>query len=87
MLAPLLTVVERAVLRALVPSGRRSAEALRLTTPYGVLALLQLLRELEWWGYVAAVGARPVAATLTEYALTPTGAAALAAAPPRRRFP
>ena len=75
----MLTEVERTVLRALRPSGGRSAEALRLTTPYGVPALLQLLEGLERRGYVEVVGSRAEVAAKTEYGLTETG---LAEVPP-----
>ena len=73
------TAVERTVLRALAPADGRSAEALRLTTPYGVPALLQLLAGLERGGYVAVVGPPADVAAETADVLTDAG---LAAVPP-----
>lgn len=84
----MITAVERTVLRALTPAGGRSAEALRLTTPYGVPALVQLLAGLERGGYVSIVGSPEAIAAKLAYVLTGAGAAAVPPSalesPPRR---
>ena len=82
----MLTTVELTVLRALAP-GAQTAEALRLTTPYGVAALAELLEGLARAGYVEAVGPRAAGAVQTEWGLTDDGAAATAATPETGRFP
>jgi hypothetical protein len=69
----MLTTVELTVLRALAGGGR-TAEDLRLTTPYGVPALLQLLDGLARAGYVEGIGERDIAAK-REYVLTHKGIA------------
>jgi hypothetical protein len=73
------TVVELTVLRALTPAGDRSAEALRLTSPYGVPALVQLLEGLARGGYVEAVSPHTDVTAKTAYVLTDEG---LAEVPP-----
>ena len=73
------TAVELTVLRALTPAGGRSAEALRLMTPDGVPALVQLLAGLARGGDVAVVG--PPEAVAAKLADVRTGAGA-AAVPP-----
>jgi hypothetical protein len=76
-----LTDEDLAVLRALPPSGGTSAEALRLTTPYGVPALLRALAHLERLGYAEVVGPRGQIAAETAYKQTGDGAALATAQP------
>ena len=69
----MLTEEELAVLWALSPSGGRSAEELRQTTPDGVAAVVRHLERLQRLGYVEAVGDREPEAAETPYVLTYEG--------------